>query len=301
MKLKQLQVFVEVADNKSFSKAAKMLYLTQPTVSAHISALEEELNVKLFTRNTKDVSLTKDGETLFQYACQMVHLANKIDEIFLPEKKERKPCIFIAASTVPAQYLLPEILAEYKKKYPKIQFVIKESDSGGVIDQVTGHVADIGFTGTVTENRLCQYVPFYKDELVIIMPNNERYEKIRQTESDLGWFAAEPVIMREEGSGTRREAERMLKKAGVDIGRLNIVASMKNPEAIKRSVKNGIGISIMSRLAVHEALESGYVIEFPVKGKISRTLNLVYNNSNPLSKPAKDLIRLVKNLYADKM
>ncbi len=300
MKLKQLEIFVAVADHKSFSKAAKVLYLTQPTVSAHISALEKELNVKLFARNTKEVSLTQDGEILFQYACQMVHLSNKIEEIFLPAQKEKKTHIFIAASTVPAQYLLPEILAEYKKKHPKVQFMIKETDSAGVVRQVAGHMSDIGFLGTMPEKRSCQCIAFYRDELVIVMPNQDRYRQIRETQSGLDWILEEPIIMREEGSGTRKEAERLLKKSGIDVSELNIAAAMENPETVKRAVKNGMGISVMSRLTVQEELESGGMIEFPVNVKSTRTINMIYNGENPLSKPAKDLIRLVKNYYSEK-
>ena len=109
MNLKQLEAFVQVAEGGSFSKAAKQLFLTQPTISAHISSLEKELNARLFVRNTKEVKLSDDGKELYRYARQMIDLQKKIEERFETGKSESKHLITIAASTIPAQYLLPSL------------------------------------------------------------------------------------------------------------------------------------------------------------------------------------------------
>lgn len=129
MNLKQLEAFVYVADGGSFSKAARELYLTQPTVSAHISSLEKELNVRLFVRNTKEVNLSEDGRLLYEYAKQMIELEEKIVDVFLENGKKDVKCITIAASTIPAQYILPEILARFSRQYPGEQFKMLEADS----------------------------------------------------------------------------------------------------------------------------------------------------------------------------
>ena len=107
MNLKQLEAFVQVAEGGSFSKAAKELYLTQPTISAHISALEKELNARLFIRNTKEVSLSEDGKDLYRHAKQIIDIEKKIEERFGAKGPDARQCITIAASTIPAQYLLP--------------------------------------------------------------------------------------------------------------------------------------------------------------------------------------------------
>lgn len=298
MKLKQLEVFVTVADYKSFSKAAKMLYLTQPTVSAHIFALEKELNVKLFARNTKEVWLTVQGEQLYQYAREMLILQNKIQELFVPENQKEKKRLVVASSTVPAQYLLPDILAKYKEKYPQEHFDIRESDSAKVIEDVANHVADIGLTGTMLENKSCRYLPFYEDELIVITPNTEKYRIISGKEEGLDWIRREALVMREEGSGTRKEAEKQLKKAGLDIGELQVVASAANTETIKCSVKSGIGITIISKLAVQGELDTGMFLKFPLeKNGSMRKLFLVYNNRYPLSRSAEKFVQIVKELY----
>lgn len=301
MNLKQLEAFVHVAESGSFSKAARVLFLTQPTVSAHISSLEKELKARLFVRNTKEVSLSEDGKLLYQYAKQMIELEKTIEATFLEGSRTESRCITIATSTIPGQYLLPEILVKFSEKYPKEQFKIMETDSASVVEKVVDCIADIGFTGTVLEKKHCKYIPFYKDELVLITPVNDKYRRIIETEKNLDWIAGEPLIMREEGSGTRKEAEKQLKKSGINLDELNIVASIENSEAIKRSVKNGIGLTIISKLAAQDEIEAGEVLAFPLSEEGGgRDLNLVYNKNYQLLPAASKFIKVVKELYVDK-
>ena len=300
MNLKQLEAFVKVTESGSFSKAAKLLFLTQPTVSAHISSLEKELDSRLFVRNTKEVKLSEEGKQLYQYARQMVELEEEIVHVFSKDAQREEKCITIATSTIPAQYVLPAILAKFREAYPDEQFRISENDSCGVVEQVAGHMVDIGFTGTVLEKKHCRYMPFYRDELVAIMPNTEFYREIQKRYKTATWIKNEPIIMREEGSGTRKETEKILKKSGIMPDTLNIVASIENPEAIKRSVKSGLGITIISRLAAEEEIRTGQVLEFPLqKDESSRYLNLVYNKNYQLPAAAEHLIRIVKDFYPD--
>lgn len=298
MKLKQLEVFTAVADHKSFSKAAEKLYLTQPTVSVYISSLEKELNAKLFIRNTKEICVTDQGIRLYQYAREMLALQNKIQEAFTPDSQKTETRMVVEASTVPSRYLLPDILARYQEKYSCDQLEIRESDSARVIEDVAQHVVDVGFTGTAVENKSCCFFPFYEDELVIIMPNTARYRTILEREKGLDWIRQEPMIMREEGSGTRKEAEKHLRTAGIDVEKLHVAASVESTETIKRSVKNGIGITIISSLAAQEEIESGTVLAFPMlKNRSTRKLYMVYNKNYALSRPVRNLVRVVEELY----
>ena len=300
MNLKQLEAFVRVSERRSFSKAAKELFLTQPTVSAHISSLEKELNARLFVRNTKEVDLSEEGKKLYDYAKQMVDLEHKIEDTFHGDKENEQQCITIAASTVPAQYLLPQILARFNEKYPKEQFRISETDSAQVVEQVLNRTIDVGFTGTVLEKKHCVYIPFYEDELIIITPNNERYRKFLEDGMITKWIADEPLIMREEGSGTRKEAEKQLRKSGIDISSLNVVASIENQEAIKRSVENGMGVSIISRLAAQKDIENGLLLGFDLPaGDRVRNINIVYNKGIRLSGATERFIRTVREVYCE--
>lgn len=299
MNLKQLEAFVQVAEGGSFSKAAKELFLTQPTVSAHISSLEKELNVRLFIRNTKEVHLSDDGKELYKYAKQMVDMQKKIEERFSAKKEAGKHCISIAASTIPAQYLLPKVLMKFNEKYPDEQLKIMETDSSKVVTQIVDHMVDVGFTGTVLEKKHCKYIPFYKDELVIVTPVTEKYKKLQQENmKDISWVADEHFIMREEGSGTRKEAEKQLQNAGLKIEQLSVIASIENQETIKKAIRQGMGISVLSRLATEDEVEAGLVLAFPIPGAAEgRDINLVYNKNYELSRSAERFIKVVKDVY----
>lgn len=299
MNLKQLEAFVYVAEGGSFSKAAKALFLTQPTISAHISSLEKELNVRLFIRNTKEVELSGDGKDLYKYARQIVELSQNIQERFGTKADAGKQCITIAASTIPAQYLLPRILQRFREKYPDEQFKIAEADSREVVTRIVDHMADIGFTGTVLEKKHCKYIPFYKDELAIITPNTEKYQRIKEAGEDgIAWLENEQLIMREEGSGTRNEAEKQLRAAGVGMDQLDIVASIANQETIKKSVEQGVGITVLSKLAAEDEEREGRLLTFPIpKADDGRDINLVYNKNYQLSHSAERFIKVVKEVY----
>lgn len=302
MNLKQLEAFVQVAESGSFSKAAKELYLTQPTISAHISALEKELNVRLFIRNTKEVELSEDGRVLYKYAREMVDLEYQVQEHFRIGEETGKRSITIAASTIPAQYLLPDVLMLFKERYPQEKFKLIETDSTKVVTQIIEGAADIGFTGTVLEKKHCRYIPFYKDKLVIITPNTPKYQALKKQESKgIQWLKKESIILREEGSGTRKEAEKQLKKAGVSINELNVIASIDNQETIKRSVRQGMGVSILSRLAAEEEVEIGQMLAFSIpEADEGRDINLVYNKNGHVGKMIERFVRIVKEVYGTK-
>ena len=296
MNLKQLEAFVQVSESGSFSKAAKELFLTQPTISAHISSLEKELNVRLFIRNTKEVSLSDDGKDLYRYAKQITDLEKAIEERFYMDSDDGKHFITIAASTIPAQYLLPKVLMCYRERYPKEQIKIMETDSSEVVTQVVDHMVDVGFTGTVLEKKHCKYIPFYKDELAVITPDTPEYRILKeQNRDDIDWIKRKPLILREEGSGTRKEAEKQLKSAGISMETLDIVASIANQETIKKSVKQGMVITVLSRLAAED--EDGLLI-FPIPGADEgRDINLVYNKNYQMTRSADRFIRIVKEVY----
>lgn len=301
MNLKQLEAFVQVAEKKNFSRAAKAMFLTQPTVSAHISGLEKELDARLLIRNTKDVELSEEGSRLYEYAKQILLLTEQIAQEFSSEPDaEEQSVVTIAASTVPAQYLLPEILAKFRQKYPKEQFQVLESDSANVVEQVALRNVDIGLTGTEFSKKYCEFLPFYEDDLIIITPNTEQFRKRKQGNGDhiLDWIRSEPLIMREEGSGTRKETMKILQQLGIRVEELNVIASVENPETIKRSVSSGMGISILSALSARDAVSNGSVLGFPLGGTQGmRQIYVVYNKNFHLSPGAERILKMIRKMY----
>ena len=299
MNLKQLEAFVYVADYKSFSKAAKKLYLTQPTVSAHISALEKEFSTRLFIRNTKEVELSEEGRELYVYGKKILDLCAQVEERFSTREEEQSNKLVIAASTIPAQFVLPQLLARYREKYPMDEITLFESDSQDVAEKVSEHQVDLGFTGTTYRKKNCKYVPFYKDDLVIVTPNRDEFcGKKEEKMGDLSWVKERNVILREKGSGTRKEAEKQLKQMGISPDMLHVIAEIDNTETIKRSVRQGMGITFLSALAVKEEAEDEKVLTFPL-GPASRNLCYLYNKNYTPSKPAKRFIKILEEMYGE--
>ena len=241
--------------------------------------------------------MSEPGKELYAYAVRMLELEEKICERFGLEGGRKGSVLRIAASTVPSQYLLPGIMAEFCGKYPGEKLKVFESDSGGVIDMILSHKADIGFTGTVLEKGNCTYIPFYQDELVIIAPAHDRFKE-REGSDIAEWIGKELFILREEGSGTRKEAEKMLAQMKIRVEDLKTAAIMENPETIKRSVESGVGISILSRLAAREEIKRGTLIAFPLgKNGGKRNINLVFDAGYPSLPAADKFIKNVQEMY----
>lgn len=246
MDFKQLEAFVYVVKLKSFSKAAQRIYLTQPTISAHINSLEKELDTKLIERGTKYVYPTKPGSILYQYAIKMLNLRDDACCSVKNYNKELKGTLSICASTVPSQYILPKVVSAFREEYPHVTFNIQRQDSELVVENIAKGMADIGFCGTDTHNPDCVFESFIKDHLVIITPNTERFRQMQSSGMKAEFLKNEPIILREDGSGTRKEMEHFLTKAGIDIGELKMAAQFNDPDSIKHSVSQGMGISIIS-------------------------------------------------------
>ena len=231
MEFKQLEAFVAVVDYKSFSEAAKHLYLTQPTISSHIQALEKELNSRLLIRTTKQMKVTDRGMQLYECAVHMLNMRDQITDEFAGNKWK---LIDVSASTIPSSYLLPELLAEFSKIQPDIHFHIWQSDSVDAIEKVVQGAVDFGLTGSKTDAEDCCFVPFCSDSLVLAAPVTTEYlelsDALKKDEPvALHHFLSRPFILRANGSGTRKEID--LRGARTSAGEfpeaLELIASKK--------------------------------------------------------------------------
>ena len=295
MNIKQLEAFVRIVKNKSFSQTAKELYLTQPTVSSYISSLEEDLGVQLFTRTTKEVRTTSEGEQIYLYAKDIVNLSNKIRNAFKEEPKDDINEIVISSSSIPGQYLLPGMLANFSKRYPNTEFRIHETDSKGAVTDVAEYRADIGFCGTIIPKTACTFLPFYEDELILVTPNTPYYQKMKES-NDLSFLSKAEFVMREHGSGTKQEALKILQQNGLNIEDMKVVARFGNTGAVMLSVKEGIGVAVVSKLEARAEIKNGDVLAFPLQeGGYFRKIYMVSNSNYPLSKRAKNFIQMIQN------
>jgi len=212
MEFKQLEAFVAVVDYGSFSEAARRLYLTQPTISAHIRSLEEELHSRLILRTTKKTTVTTRGYQLYDSAVRMLEIRNNLLENFTGSQKHM---IDLAASTIPSSYLLPELLAGFGTSHPDIYFHSLQTDSEEAIHRVLDGTVDLALVGQNTGDDSCIFTPFCQDTLVVAAPVTERYLKLKEKSAEFQEFLHDPIIIREKGSGTKKEMDLFLEKIGV--------------------------------------------------------------------------------------
>lgn len=251
MDIHQLRIFASVFKNRSFSRASEELYLTQPTVSDHIKALEEEFGCRLFDRLGRTILPTKEAEALYGHALEIIEKADAVKDIIGRFKKEPAGELLLGASTIPGTYLLPPVMAAFRKKYPSISFQIIIGDSKEIVEKVLAHDLLLGVVGSKLNNDQISYTPLAEDELIVVaspsctMKNNLNLEELSEL----------PFVLREEGSGTRTEIERIFSGKGISMDSVKTVGFFGSTDAIKQAVKAGMGLSILSRLSVQDELK----------------------------------------------
>jgi len=279
MDIHHLRVFVSVFKNRSFSRASEQLNLTQPTVSDHIRSIEQEFDCRLFDRLGRSILPTKEAEALYLHAVDIIERTDAVREVLGQFRAEPSGELVVGGSTIPGTYLLPSIMAKFRKKYPLIGFQIVISDSQIIVERLLDHDLLIGIVGTRLSNSQLSYEPFYDDELVVVASPDLA---VKQTIS-LTDFLNMPAIMREEGSGTRREIERILAAKGHSIDDLKVSGIFGTTDAVKQAVIAGLGVAVLSRVAVRGELAANVLQEIRISGlKMRRQFFLVTHQKRTL-------------------
>ncbi len=292
MEFNQVKIFVEVARNKSFSKAAEILFVSQPAVTSNIQKLESELGVTLIDRKTKNISLTEGGKLFYRYAVELLNIY-AVAELSLSEyKKNIEGTLEICASTIPGQYLLPGIIKGFLEAYPSVQFTIRHKDSGEVFDEILSGRINFGFVGAKHPSEALEYIDIYDDKMVLITSPQKDFAKDSVSIKSL---AGETILLREEGSGTRLLLENALKKQKMDVTVFKPQIINDSLEAIKRMVALDIGISIMSEIAVKNEVASGQLIKYEIRDlELKRSFSLVYCNNRCLSPLEEKFVQMLR-------
>jgi len=292
--LHHLKVFIKVFEYRSFSGAADALFLSQPTISEHIKTLESHFRIKLFNRTGRIAIPTQAGDILHQHA--LIIMANMKDtqnamESFSDTSKGR---LLIGASNIPGQYLLPEVIGSFKSNFPEIKITLKISDSRAIVDSVISGELEIGFVGAKFNHKDLHYKNVAHDKLVVIVYPDHPWA-VKGKIDDPSKLIKEPFIIREYGSGTRRSVVDILNNMQLDIKKMNIIAEMGSNEAICQGVKAGIGISILSEIAVADDIEWGKLVSVIIPGAaFEREFFLVTHTRRTLSSISKKFLASVK-------
>ena len=294
MEFNQLESFIKVVKFKSFSLAAKELYTTQPTVSNNIKNLEKELNTTLLDRNSKTISLTDSGKLFYKYAVELVNIRDKAKFAIADHDCKVEGVIEICASSIPEEYILPYVIKDFSKKYPKVLFSVTHKDSRKVIDSILEGKLNYGIVGAKYYSEVLEYIDFYEDEIVLCLPEGERNPWSDKDLLDIKTLFSEKFIFRKPGSGTRRLIEERLSEKGIDLDDLNIISYIDSTEMIKKMVELGLGISFMSKIAVKNECDLKLIKTLRIKDlDLRRNFYFVYNKNRtlpPLVEAFKDFL-----------
>jgi DNA-binding transcriptional LysR family regulator len=253
--LRQLEIFAKVAELASFSRAAEALSLTQPTVSEHIRALEDELGLRLLDRLGRGAAVTPAGRLLLSHAHRLLALSREARQAMDGYLGKMSGELLIAASTIPGEYILPPLIGTFKAKFPEISITLLIGDSQAAVEWVGDGRSELGVVGARLPYRGVDFRELMADEIAVVVPDGHPWRG--RAEITLEDLRGEPLLVRERGSGTRAALERALAAARMDLGAFQIVGEMGSTQAIKQAVKAKVGLSIISRRAVDEECRSG--------------------------------------------
>jgi len=293
--IQQLESLFHLVEEGSFSRAAKKMRLTQPSLSKHIQNMENIVGARVVERRNTGIEVTPEGKILLDCAKRIFRHIGEAEEHISRLKLLDTGTITIAASTIPATYLLPSALSAFRQTHPDIHCFVRTGDSGAVIDTVLEGETELGFVGREVTNRKLVAERLWEDKIILVVPANHPWKGRREVSWDE--VAKEPFIMRERGSATRASLEAHVESSVKKrLGQFSIVCELGSSEAVKEAVVAGLGVSILSIHAVKRELDAG--ILFPVALPapfIERNFYLIYKKQFTMKKHHKLFLIFIKN------
>ncbi len=264
MDLWQLNIFCKVIELKSFSKAGQAVHLSQPTISNHIKDLEDHFDCRLIDRLAKEAVPTKAGELLYRYAKKFLALRDETETALAEHNGLIRGPLVIGGSTIPGTYLMPQMIAGFKGQYPDVIISLIIGDTAHIIEGILDGSLELGIVGARAETRKIEQKKVISDEMRLIVPAHHRWAN--KNHVSLKQLVSEPFILREQGSGTLKSLHQSLHDQGHAIEDLRVIAELGSTEAICQGIKNGVGVSVLSTLAVSEDLQAGKLSALKVEG-----------------------------------
>ncbi len=259
-----LRSFVEVVRRGSFSDAARALGVSQPTISFQVQRLEEEASAKLLERQGGRVALTDAGTLFLRFAERVLTEESGLRESMKTLRKVIGGRLALGASTIPGEYILPRLLGAFLQRYPAVQATIAVADTSIIVDKVQAREVDIGFIGAEVKRRGLVVRRLQDDEVLLLAPPKHPFAKrgsIRVEDLE-----GQPLVVREEGSGTQRSLEQLLKARGFNLGRARPQLVVGSSQAVITAVEAGVGLGFVSAMAAQASLALGRTKSITLKG-----------------------------------
>jgi DNA-binding transcriptional LysR family regulator len=281
--LNELSIFLVACETKNFSQAGRQLHLSQPAISQTINNLEKHFGTKLFLRQGRSVNLTEIGQALRPMAQELVSAAKRLDETVFSLQGEVVGEFDIGCSTASGKYLLPSLIARFRRMYPMVRANVVVTSRNSVIKKLTSGGVAMGVTSRRIQHRDLEYEDFFSDEVILIVPAEHPWANFRRIYPDD--LLDEPMILREESAGTIEVLKRGLLEHDISFDMLNIAMVLGNAEAIEMAVEEGIGVAFISRLAAARGIELGRAVEVKVEGmNLYRKIYLARNQRFPTTR-----------------
>lgn len=299
MTLRQLELFVAVAETGSFSRGGEQLSLTQSTVSQHIAAIEEEFGTRLLDRISKGVVLTAGGKVFLHQARMILNEVEQLQRAMNRFHGIDKATLDLGASNIPANYLIPKLLPLLQQRYPGISLNVRMGDTQQILDDIRCQRVELGLVGGRIEDDLYRYTPIMSDELVLIVGATHPLRKAGVI--NLQQVLEQKLVVREQGSGTWQSLNNALLRAGCDPQSLDVLARLGSNEAVRRAVAAGYGCAFVSDLSVRESIERGELYRIEVDGlRIIRQLWLAEMRERTSSPAAQAVKQMVVETFSNK-
>ncbi len=292
MTLRQLDVFLAVSREKSFSRAANRIHSSQPTLSEHVMELERELGKKLFFRRGREITLTEAGRVFEHYAERVVSATEDARQALAELDGLSHGSLLIGASTTPGLYVMPAVIAAFRRRYPGVELKLRIANSQVIEERVKARELDLGIVGghAIGPGEECLAAGL-RDELILIVSPGHDWAKRRDVSA--AQLAREPLLMREEGSATRTVTERALQRAGV---KSQVAMELDHTEAIKQGVMAGLGVAFVSVYAVRGELETRRLSALRLRGvRIERHFHVLHHEARRVTASARAFMELLEH------
>ncbi|HAX71187.1 MAG TPA: hypothetical protein DCY14_16350 [Anaerolineae bacterium] len=283
VELSTLQVFLIAAEEKNFSNAAKRLHLSQSAVSQNIQSMERAYGVELFIRRGRTVELSEAGQTILPMVQDVLRAARMLEDGFHDLHDQVGGEILIGCSTSAGKYLLPVLLSDFQRQYPAVRPRVKIMGRDSIHDRLLSNAIPFGVTSKIFEHRDLECQPLFDDRIILIVSTDHPWAEYGKALPDD--LLDQPIIMREEMSGTCDTVMQGLKNYGITPDMLNVTMELGNPEAIEMAVERGVGIAFVSEMVAARGLAFGRIKRVEMQGlELSRTVYISRNLNNPLTR-----------------